>query len=729
MSRFHFIKQHDAMQCGIACLAMICRYYGKNYSLATLSEICHATNEGVSLLGISDAAEQLGMHTIIGYSSVAKLSKVTLPCILHWNQNHFVVLYKIKRGKYYVADPGKGLIKYSESEFVQHWISIRRDNEDKGVAMFIKPTSLFYDKTDDPNDAPRSFKFLLGYINRFRKYFGSIILGLFIGCLLQLMLPFLTQSIVDIGVTHRDINFIWLVLAGQLMLTISRTIIDFIRRWLLMHISMRINISLISDFLLKLLKLPMSFFDTKLMGDLLQRMNDHSRIEKFLTNQVLNVMFSLLSFLIFGIVLFIYNKLIFSVFLIGSVLYAGWMLIFLSKRKVIDYEMFEKQAINNNYTYQFITSMQEIKLQDCEKRRRWEWEDIQTDLFQVQMKSMKLQQTQEAGSIFINEVKNIVITVLSATAVIYGEMTLGMMLAVQYIIGQLNSPVEQLMNFLYSMQDVKISLERINEIHGSRNEENTSRNRTEFKDCSHDIVFNNVSFKYDTHSLTNIIENVSFFILSGKVTAIVGASGSGKTTLIKLMLGFYPIIDGHIHIGDTDINTLNLKWLRRQCGVVMQDGVIFSESIARNIAVDDDEIDKERLLWASEIANIKEYILSLPLRFDTKIGQDGMGLSQGQKQRILIARAVYKSPEFIFLDEATNALDAKNERAIVENLDEFYKGRTVVVVAHRLSTVKNADQIIVLDSGKVVEIGNHTTLIAKQGTYYNLVKNQLELGN
>ena len=729
MSRFHFIKQHDAMQCGIACLAMICRYYGKNYSLATLSEICHATNEGVSLLSISDAAEQLGMHTIIGYSSVAKLSKVTLPCILHWNQNHFVVLYKIKRGKYYVADPGKGLIKYSELEFVQHWISVRQDNEDKGVAMFIKPTSLFYDKTDDPNDAPRSFKFLLGYINRFRKYFGSIILGLFIGCLLQLMLPFLTQSIVDIGVTHQDINFIWLVLAGQLMLTISRTIIDFIRRWLLMHISMRINISLISDFLLKLLKLPMSFFDTKQMGDLLQRMNDHSRIEKFLTNQVLNVMFSLLSFLIFGIVLFIYNKLIFSVFLIGSVVYAGWMLIFLSKRKVIDYEMFEKQAINNNYTYQFITSMQEIKLQDCEKRRRWEWEDIQTDLFQVQMKSMKLQQTQEAGSIFINEVKNIVITVLSATAVIYGEMTLGMMLAVQYIIGQLNSPVEQLMNFLYSMQDVKISLERINEIHGSRNEENTSRDRTEFKDCSHDIVFNNVSFKYDPHSLTNIIENVSFFIPSGKVTAIVGASGSGKTTLIKLMLGFYPIIDGHIHIGDTDINTLNLKWLRRQCGVVMQDGVIFSESIARNIAVDDDEIDKERLLWASEIANIKEYILSLPLRFDTKIGQDGMGLSQGQKQRILIARAVYKSPEFIFLDEATNALDAKNERAIVENLDEFYKGRTVVVVAHRLSTVKNADQIIVLDSGKVVEIGNHTTLIAKQSTYYNLVKNQLELGN
>lgn len=729
MSRFHFIKQHDAMQCGIACLAMICRYYGKNYSLATLSEICHATNEGVSLLSISDAAEQLGMHTIIGYSSVAKLSKVTLPCILHWNQNHFVVLYKIKRGKYYVADPGKGLIKYSESEFVQHWISIRRDNEDKGVAMFIKPTSLFYDKTDDPNDAPRSFKFLLGYINRFRKYFGSIILGLFIGCLLQLMLPFLTQSIVDIGVTHRDINFIWLVLAGQLMLTISRTIIDFIRRWLLMHISMRINISLISDFFLKLLKLPMSFFDTKLMGDLLQRMNDHSRVEKFLTNQVLSVMFSMLSFVILGTVLFIYDKLIFCVFLIGSITYGVWVAFFLDKRRVLDYELFEKQAKNNNYTYQFITSMQEIKLQDCEQRRRWEWEDVQTELFGVQMKNLKLQQTQEAGSIFINETKNILVTVLSATAVINGDITLGMMLAIQYIIGQLNSPVEQLMNFLYSVQEVKIGLERINEIHMIKEEENHLRTVTSFGGSQYSITLDNISFKYDQYAFKNTIDNISFHIPDGKVTAIVGASGSGKTTLIKLMLGYYPVGNGNIKIGESDISEINLKWWRRQCGVVMQDGVIFSESIARNIAVDDGEIDKERLVKAAEIANIHDYIMGLPLKYNTKIGRDGVGLSQGQKQRILIARAVYKNPQFIFLDEATNALDAKNERAIVENLNEFYKGRTVVVVAHRLSTVKNADQIVVLDAGRVVEVGDHNTLIAKQGTYYNLVKNQLELGN
>lgn len=555
------------------------------------------------------------------------------------------------------------------------------------------------------------------------------IVGLFVGCILQLIFPFLTQSIVDVGITHKDVNFIWLVLLGQIMLTFSRAIIDFVRRWLLLHISMRINISLVSDFFIKLLKLPMSFFDTKLMGDLLQRMQDHSRVEKFLTNQMLSVMFSMLSFAILGIVLFIYDKLIFVVFLTGSMAYGVWVAFFLDKRRVLDYELFEKQAKNNNYTYQFITSMQEIKLQDCEQRRRWEWEDVQTELFMVQMKNLKLQQTQEAGSIFINETKNIIITVLSATAVINGNITLGMMLAIQYIIGQLNSPVDQLMNFLYSIQEVKIGLERINEIHMSQEEEDSCRTTTSLKDSKHSITLNDIVFKYDQHAIKNTINNVSFHIPEGKVTAIVGASGSGKTTLIKLMLGYYPIGNGNIKIGDNDIAEINLKWWRRQCGVVMQDGVIFSESIARNIAVDNGEIDKERLVKSAEIANIHNYILGLPLKYNTKIGRDGMGLSQGQKQRILIARAVYKDPQFIFLDEATNALDAKNEYAIVENLNEFYKGRTVVVVAHRLSTVKNADQIVVLDAGKVVEVGNHSTLIARKGVYYNLVKNQLELGN
>lgn len=631
-----------------------------------------------------------------------------------------------------MADPGKGLVTYSLNEFKQHWISTSSNGEDKGIAMFLETTPAFFTynmECEENVKEKRSFRFLFGYVKKYRKYFGQIILGLVIGSLLLLVLPFLTQSIVDVGIKNQDIGFVWLILLGQLILTISRTAIDFIRRWLLLHISLRINISLVSNFFIKLLKLPMSFFDTKLMGDLMQRMNDHSRVNNFLTQQTLNITFAMLTFVVFSVVLFFYNKLVFAIFLLGSILYGGWMTLFLKRRKVLDYELFEQQAINNNKTYEFITSMQEIKLQDCEQRRRWEWEDTQADLFGVQMKSLKLQQTQEAGSIFINEVKNIIITVVAATAVIHGQMTLGMMLAVQYIIGQLNSPVEQLMNFFYSLQDVKISLERINEIHQMDDENGKEGLQTSIEDKNDGIDIKNIMFKYDPHALRKTIDDVSIHILQGKVTAIVGASGSGKTTLIRLMLGYYPVLEGKINIGNTDINKLNKKWWRRQCGVVMQEGVIFSESIARNIAVDDGDIDKERLLKAAEIACIKEYVMALPLKFNTKIGRDGVGLSQGQKQRILIARAVYKNPDYIFLDEATNSLDANNERSIVENLDKFYKGKTVVIVAHRLSTVKNADQIVVIDHGKVVEIGNHESLTAKRGAYYNLVKNQLELGN
>lgn len=735
MSKFPLFIQHDSMQCGITCLQMVCKYYGREYNLIQLSELCFATNEGVSLLGISQAALQLGLQAICGRVTTEQLKKAQLPCILHWKQNHFVVLYKVKSLRkeflYYVADPGKGKIVYTEIEFKDNWLSTLSKGEEKGVAMFLNPTPAFKDSdiAGGQHDGKRSFGFLFGYIRQYKRYFGQIVLGLLVGCILQLILPFLTQAIVDVGITHQNLKIIWLILLGQLVLTISRTTVDFIRRWILLHISMRINISLVSDFFIKLLKLPMSFFDTKLMGDLLQRMGDHKRVEQFLTTQTLSVMFSLLSFIIFGIVLFCYNILIFGVFLLGSILYGVWIATFLRRRKVLDYEVFEKQAINNNKTYQFITSIQEIKLQDCEQRRRWEWEDVQADLFDVQMKSLKLQQTQEAGSIFINEVKNIVITVVAATAVIQGNMTLGMMLAVQYIIGQLNSPVEQLMKFLYSLQDVKISLERINEIHEMKNEESSDKQIRTFTDRSKDLKFENVDFKYDPHSPYKTIDNINITIPEGKVTAIVGTSGSGKTTLIKLLLGYYPALSGEIKIGHTDINKLNLKWWRRQCGVVMQDGIIFSESIARNIAVDDGEIDGERLLRAVEIANIKDYIMGLPLRYNTQIGQDGVGLSQGQKQRILIARAVYKNPEYIFLDEATNALDAKNERVIVENLNDFYKGKTVVIVAHRLSTVRNADQIIVVDKGKIAETGNHNSLIEKRGAYYNLVKNQLELGN
>ena len=727
---FPFYKQNDSMQCGITCLQMICKYNGKEYSLESLSRYCFATTEGVSMLGISEAANKLGLHTICGRITMEQLPQAPLPCILHWSQNHFVILYKIKnKKKFYIADPGKGLLTYAEKEFKDHWISTQSKGEEKGIAMFIQPTPAFYELSGETTNRKRSFKFLFGYIKQYRRYFGQIILGALVGCVLQLIFPFLTQAIVDIGITHQNLGIIYLILLGQLILTISRTSVDFIRRWILLHISMRINISLVSDFFIKLLKLPMSFFDTKLMGDLMQRMSDHNRVEKFLTTQMLNVTFSLLSFIVFGCVLLGYNTFIFLIFLIGSILYGIWIAIFLKRRKLLDYELFEKQAMNNNKTYQFITSMQEIKLQNCEQRRRWEWEDVQADLFQVNMKSLKLQQTQEAGSIFINEVKNIIITVLAATAVIHGQMTLGMMLAVQYIIGQLNAPVEQLMNFLYSLQDVKISLEHINEIHEMENEENNKDALSAFHDRDKSLSFKNADFKYDPHNPNKTLDGISITIPEGKVTAIVGTSGSGKTTMIKLLLGYYPLLAGEITIGSTDLQKYNLKWWRKHCGVVMQDGVIFSESIARNIAVDDGEIDKECLLQAARIACIDSYIQTLPLKYNTLIGQDGIGLSQGQKQRILIARAVYKNPDYIFLDEATNALDANNERAIVENLMEFYKGKTVVIVAHRLSTVKNADQLIVIERGKIIETGTHTALIDRQGAYYHLVKNQLELGN
>ncbi len=730
VNKFKWIRQHDSMQCGVACLAMICRHYGKDYSLEYLDSFCHANIAGVSMLGIAEGARSVGLETMTAAASTDELKEITLPCILHWNQNHFVVLYGISGNgrRYRIADPGKGLVSCTRRELESHWISSVTDGEPSGVVMQLTPTRDFHSHICDKTAEKRSFRFLLGYLRQYRKYFLQIILGLLLGCVLQLILPFLTQAIVDLGIRHRDIGLIWLILLGELMIVVGRTATDFIRRWLLLHISMRINISLVSDFFIKLLRLPMSFFDTKLMGDLLQRIGDHTRVQDFLTGQALNVVFTILSFLVFGVVLFVYNHLIFAVFAAGSLCYGLWIASFLRRRKVLDYELFEQQAVNQNRTYQFITSMQEIKLQDCERRRRWEWEDTQADLFAVRMKSLRLQQTQEAGSIFINEVKNIIITVLAATAVIGGRMTLGAMLAVQYIIGQLNSPVAQFMSFIYSLQDVRISLERINEIHEGRNEEPDSGLATDFRE-GRSIEIDDIDFKYDPHALKKTIEGVSFRIPEGKVTAIVGASGSGKTTLIKLMLGYYPVMSGSISIAGRDINEHSLRWWRRQCGVVMQDGVIFSESIARNIAVDDGEVDTERLESAARIACIHDFVMSLPLRYDTKVGKDGVGLSQGQRQRILIARAVYRDPAFIFLDEATNSLDAKNEREIVENLDKFYKGRTVVVVAHRLSTVKNADRIIVLDGGKVVETGDHASLIAAKGAYYNLVKNQLELGN
>ncbi|MCY1510163.1 Lactococcin-G-processing and transport ATP-binding protein LagD [compost metagenome] len=716
------------MDCGPTCLRMIAKHYGKTFSLQRLRDICGLNREGVSLLGISEAAEKIGFRTTGARISPKELKEIDLPVILHWNQNHFVVLYRIKGGQYYIADPGKGLIRYDEKEFLNNWLSTKMDDLHFGILLALSPTPDFYAQEGEKEQG-LSLTYLLGYLRSYKSLILQLFVGMGVGSLLQLIIPFLTQSVVDVGINTRNLNFIYIILIAQTMLFVSRMGVEFIRSWILLHISTRINISILTDFIIKLMKLPMAFFDTKMTGDIMQRMSDQGRIQSFLTGSTLNIIFSLFNLVVFTAVLAWYNTGIFFIFLVSSVMYSLWVVFFLKKRRELDFKRFDISSRNQSSVVQLISGMQEIKLNNCEQQKRWEWERIQAGLFRFSIKSLSLGQIQQAGTFFINEGKNILITFMVAKAVIDGQLTLGGMMAIQYIIGQLNSPIEQMLGFLQQLQDAKISLERLNEIHQMDDEEPANKAFMKELPGNHSIRLQQLSFTYPGTGNEPVLSGIDLHIPEGKTTAIVGMSGSGKTTILKLLLRFYEPQRGDIKIGATYLNQIGYRYWRSECGVVMQDGFIFSDTIARNIAVGDEYPNMDKLQHAIHIANIREFIDGLPLGLNTKIGAEGNGISQGQRQRILIARAVYKDPEYIFFDEATNALDANNERVIMENLEAFFKGRTVVVVAHRLSTVKNADNIVVLDRGKIIEQGTHDELSRQRGEYYHLVKNQLELGN
>jgi ATP-binding cassette subfamily B protein len=708
---------------------MIAKFYGKNFSLQKIRENSYLTREGVSLLGLSDAAESMGMRSVGARISYQQLSdQVPLPVIVHWKEEHFVVVYAVKNGKVYVADPAYGLITYQEPEFLKGWCGHSDILRAKGLALILEPTPDFYNLVDEKVDKA-SFSYLFSYLHNQKKFLWQLFAGLILGSLFQLIFPLLTQSMVDVGISNNDLGFVTLILVAQLILFISATSVELIRSWILLHLTTRLNISLISDFLIKLMHLPISFFDTRMVGDMLQRIGDHTRIENFLTNQSLNVLFSMVNLVIFSIVLALYSWIILSVFLIGSILYILWILLFLRRRRELDFKRFKQLSENQAKLIELMSGMQEIKLNNCEKQKRWEWERIQARLFQVNIKRLTLTQTQTIGTAFINQLKNILITFIAARLVIEGNITIGAMLAVSYIIGQMNSPLTNLMEFIQTMQDAKISLERLNEIHQRANEDDGESSGIKVLPEIREISLKEVNFQYEGPRSPLVLKNITVNIPANKTTAIVGMSGSGKTTLVKLLLGFYPPVSGSILLGESGLSKYDTKFLRERFGAVMQDGFIFSDSILNNIAIGVEQVDKEKLEEAVKMSNILDYIEGLPLGYQTKIGQEGVGLSQGQKQRILIARAIYKDPDFLFFDEATNALDANNEKVIMENMDQFYKGRTVVVVAHRLSTVRHADQIIVLDKGEIVERGTHQQLIALKGNYFNLVKNQLELGS
>lgn len=723
--------QHDSMDCGPTCLRMVARFYGKSYSLQNLRDRCHITREGVSLLGISDAAESIGFRTTgVKVTWTQMVEEMPMPCIVHWNQRHFVVVYDVvkKRGSYkvVVADPASGLLEYKAEDFLKSWLESEEKTE--GIALILEPTPKFYEEDGDDERRHYGFAYVLKYLRPFRSYIIQILLAMLTASVISLLMPFITQSVVDKGIGTGSLSLIVVLLIAQLTLTLGGLANNLIRSWLMLHTTSRVSISLISDFLCKLMRLPIAFFDSKMVGDIMQRIGDYNRIQTFLTGSLLSMVIAVVSFVVYGFIMAGYNATIFIVFLIGASLYVLWVLLFMKRRRKLDYMRFQQASANQSNIVQLIGGMQEIKLNNCEKQKRWEWEAIQARLFKVGVKSLTLGQVQEIGSTFIDQTKNILMSFIAAKSVIDGGMTLGMMMALQYIMGQINAPISQFISFVQSAQDASISLDRLGEIHEMKDEEPVEEERIKDIPSDADIVFRDVVFQYDGPHSPKVLDEVSLTIPSGKVTAIVGASGSGKTTMLKMMLGFYPPVSGEVLLGNVSLKNYSESRWRARCGTVMQEGYIFSDTIAANMAVSEEYPDMDRVRWAAGVSNINGWIEGLPLGYGTKIGADGHGLSSGQRQRILIARAAYKDSRYLFFDEATNSLDANNERTIMENLERLFADKTVVVVAHRLSTVKNADNIIVLDKGRIAEQGTHLQLTALRGKYYELVKNQLELG-
>ncbi|WES97625.1 peptidase domain-containing ABC transporter [Chryseobacterium arthrosphaerae] len=728
------IPQHDQMDCGPACLAMIASHYGKDIGLQHLRDKSFITREGVSLQGIKEAAEKTGFKTVAGKLKPEGLQKDVVPCILHWNQNHFVVLYKIHKNRitgkitYKIADPGHGFISLSAEKFKKAWLS---DNE-KGIALFLAPEEKFYEQ-QFPGEEKLSLRYMLKYLKPHRRQMFWLFILLLLGTLTTLVFPILTQKLIDDGVSKKNLGIISYILLAQLAFFLGNIIFSVFRNWISLTVGTKVNIQIISDFLQKMLKLPIRFFDTKLMGDFNQRINDHERIETFLTSQSLLTLFSVISFSVFFGVLWYYDFRILSVYIILTVISVIWSVYWMERRKILDYFKFQQRSENQQSIYEIINGVSEMKLNQFEDYKRKEWEQIQEKLLNINIRILKLDQIQLLGFDFINQLKNIIVTFLAASFVVKGHMTLGGLLSVSYIIGQMNAPISQLISFFRSLQDARLSLARLNEVQTHPDEENHSQ-LSLFSEKYHQngiekgIYFKNVSFQYEGPRSPFVLQDINLLIPQGKVTAIVGASGSGKTTLIKMLLKFYEPVSGHILFNHLDLATISPLDLRKNCGVVMQDGFIFGDTIERNIACGDDPVNYEKLKYALHTANMEDFIESLPLGLNTKIGASGNGISGGQKQRILIARAVYKNPQFLFLDEATSALDSENEKIIHDRLQNFFEGKTVVIIAHRLSTVKNADQIIVLKKGCVVESGNHQDLVAFRKEYYGLVSNQLELG-